>query len=192
MICDMCNGLGYHDNPKANRVSHVIAWERGYLEPIKCKKCGGSGFLLGNAQEVIDRLDVCHQIQNAVIIERNKTTHTYSDEMKVYISLPITGHPIDEVRKKADLAKQQLSDMGHEPVSPLDVSPDPDAPYAEHIGRDIAALLTCDAALFLDGWNKSNGCLLEYFAAIIYGKKVIHARKLQLNGKNIKIFQKLG
>lgn len=58
MICDMCNGLGYHDNPKANRVSHVIAWERGYLEPIKCKKCGGSGFLLGNAQEVIDRLDV--------------------------------------------------------------------------------------------------------------------------------------
>ncbi len=112
--------------------------------------------------------------------------------MKVYISLPITGHPIDEVRKKADQAKQQLSDMGHEPVSPLDVSPDPDAPYAEHIGRDIAALLTCDAALFLDGWNKSNGCLLEYFAAIIYGKKVIHARKMQLNGKNMKIFQKLG
>ena len=112
--------------------------------------------------------------------------------MKVYISLPITGHDLTEVRLRAGRAKQILISMGHEPVIPLDVSPDPDAPYAEHIGRDIAALITCDAALFLDGWNKSNGCLLEYFAAIIYGKKVIHARKLQLNGKNMKIFQKLG
>ena len=112
--------------------------------------------------------------------------------MTVYISLPITGHPLEEVHVRADYAKKHLRGHGHEPVSPLDVSPDPDAPYHEHIGRDIAALLTCDAALFLDGWNKSNGCLLEYFAAIIYGKKVIHARKLQLNGKNMKIFQKLG
>lgn len=112
--------------------------------------------------------------------------------MKVYISLPITGHDLTEVRRRAERAKQLLASMGHEPVIPLDVSPDPDAPYHEHIGRDIAALLQCDAVLFLDGWNKSNGCLLEYFAAIIYGKKVIHARKMQLNGKNMKIFQKLG
>ena len=101
--------------------------------------------------------------------------------MKVYISLPITGHPIDEVRKKADQAKQQLSDMGHEPVSPLDVSPDPDAPYAEHIGRDIAALLQCEAALFLDGWTASKGCRLEMEAAQIYGKKIYFEYDLRLN-----------
>ena len=112
--------------------------------------------------------------------------------MKIYISLPITGHDIEEVEARCIFAKSVLKKKGHTPVSPLDVSDNPDAPYHEHIGRDIAALLTCDAALFLDGWNKSNGCLLEYFAAIIYGKKVIHARKLQLNGKNMKIFQKLG
>lgn len=94
--------------------------------------------------------------------------------MKVYISLPITGHPIDEVRKKADQAKQQLSDMGHEPVSPLDVSPDPDAPYAEHIGRDIAALLECDAVVFLDGWQESKGCTLEHAAAKIYNKLITY------------------
>lgn len=94
--------------------------------------------------------------------------------MKVYISLPITGHPIDEVRKKADQAKQQLSDMGHEPVSPLDVSPDPDAPYAEHIGRDISALLECDAVVFLDGWQESKGCTLEHAAAKIYNKLITY------------------
>lgn len=101
--------------------------------------------------------------------------------MKVYISLPITGHPIDEVRKKADLAKQQLSDMGHEPVSPLDVSPDPDAPYHEHIGRDIAAMLTCDAALFLDDWGTSRGCYLEMEAAFIYKKEILF--ECQLNNE---------
>ena len=183
MICDMCNGLGYHDNPKANRVSHVIAWERGYLEPIKCKKCGGSGFLLGNAQEVIDRLDVCHQIQNAVIIERNKTTHTYSDEMKVYISLPITGHPIDEVRPRADYAKKRLRVHGHEPVSPLDdaVNPDLSLPYERLMGNDIAALLQCEAVLFLDGYLQSKGCNLEMEAAQIYGKKIYFEYDLRLN-----------
>ena len=101
--------------------------------------------------------------------------------MKVYISLPITGHPIDEVRKKADLAKQQLSDMGHEPVSPLDVSPNPDAPYHEHIGRDIAALLQCEAVIFLDGYISSKGCQLEMEAAEIYAKKLYFEYDLRLN-----------
>ena len=57
MICDMCNGKGWYENPKVNHVSNVIAWERGYTNPIKCRKCGGSGFLLGNADEIIKRLD---------------------------------------------------------------------------------------------------------------------------------------
>ena len=112
--------------------------------------------------------------------------------MKVYISLPITGHDIEEVEARCIFAKAVLEKKGHTPVSPLDVSDNPDASYAEHMGRDITALLECDAVMFLDGWEESNGCLLEYFAAIIYGKKVIRARKMQLNGKNMKIFQKLG
>ena len=114
--------------------------------------------------------------------------------MKVYISIPITGHDIKDVEQRISRAKEALRNFGHEPVSPLDpeVNNDRSKPYGVLLGNDIAALLTCDAALFLDGWNKSNGCLLEYFAAIIYGKKVIHARKLQLNGKNMNIFQKLG
>lgn len=114
--------------------------------------------------------------------------------MKIYISLPITGRPMKEVVDRIECVKKRLREMGHEPVSPLDpaVNNDHSKPYNILLGNDIAALLECDASLFLDGWNKSNGCLLEYFAAIIYGKKVIRARKLQLNGKNMKIFQKLG
>lgn len=58
MICDMCNGKGWYENPKVNHVLNVIAWERGYTNPIRCRKCGGIGFLLGNADEIIKRLNV--------------------------------------------------------------------------------------------------------------------------------------
>lgn len=101
--------------------------------------------------------------------------------MKVYISLPITGHPLEEVRHRADYAKRRLRAHGHEPVSPLDVSPDPDAPYHEHIGRDIAALLQCEAVIFLDGYISSKGCQLEMEAAEIYGKKLYFEYDLRLN-----------
>ena len=94
--------------------------------------------------------------------------------MKIYISLPITGHDIEEVEARCIFAKAVLEKKGHTPVSPLDVSTDPDATYAEHMGRDIAALLECDAVLFLEGYEDSRGCRLEHAAAEIYGKRIIY------------------
>ena len=32
MICDMCHGKGWYENPKINHVSGVVAWERGYTK----------------------------------------------------------------------------------------------------------------------------------------------------------------
>ena len=50
---------------------------------------------------------------------------------KVYISLPITGCDIDEVEAKSIFVSSVLENKGYIPVSPLDVSPDPDATYAD-------------------------------------------------------------
>lgn len=94
--------------------------------------------------------------------------------MKVYISLPITGHDIEEVEARLIFAKAVLEKKGHTPVSPLDVSDNPDASYAEHMGRDIAALLECDAVVFLEGWQESKGCTLEHAAAKIYNKLITY------------------
>ena len=94
--------------------------------------------------------------------------------MKVYISLPITGHDIEEVEARCIFAKAVLKKKGHTPVSPLDVSDNPDASYAEHMGRDISALLECDAVVFLDGWRESKGCTLEHAAAKIYNKLITY------------------
>ena len=94
--------------------------------------------------------------------------------MKVYISLPITGHDIEEVEARCIFAKSVLKRKGHTPVSPLDVSDNPDASYAEHMGRDISALLECDAVVFLEGWRESKGCRLEHAAAEIYNKLITY------------------
>lgn len=58
MICDKCKGKGYITNPKLFQVPSWRAYEMGYDKPIKCRKCGGSGFILGNAKEVMNILDV--------------------------------------------------------------------------------------------------------------------------------------
>ena len=102
--------------------------------------------------------------------------------MKIYISLPITGHDIEEVEASCIYASGVIQAKGHTPVSPLDVSPDPAATYAQHMGNDIAALLECDAVVLLDGWQLSNGCQLELVAAHIYQLRCYYSLE-QINPK---------
>lgn len=100
--------------------------------------------------------------------------------MKIYISLPISGRPMDEVRNESEKAKAAIEKLGYVPVSPLDVSPDPDAPYSEHIGKDFFALLECDAIVLLKGFFVLRRCLLEHEAARIYGKQIFYWKELGL------------
>lgn len=95
--------------------------------------------------------------------------------MKIYISLPITGNDIEEVEASCIYASGVIQAKGHTPLSPLDVSPDSDATYAEHMGNDIEALLNCDAVLFMPEWRSSKGCRLENSAAEIYEKKIFYS-----------------
>lgn len=92
---------------------------------------------------------------------------------KIYISLPITGQPIVEARKKAQVVKAEMSNRGHNVITPFDVCLEKNMPYSYYMGKDIMALLECDTVYFIRGWEKSRGCLLEYSAAKIYGKEMM-------------------
>ncbi len=96
--------------------------------------------------------------------------------MKIYISIPISGHDIEKQRATANVIADKLRKLGHEPVNPFDT---PEAPpdmidkekYAYYMGEDIKKLLICDAVFLCEGWYESKGCRLEAKTALIYGLK---------------------
>lgn len=91
--------------------------------------------------------------------------------MKVYISIPITGHDEKKQREKADLVKGRLSRYGHEVVSPFEIYCGKNPSYEDYICADLRALMDCDAVYFCEGWGKSVGCCIEKAVAEIYSKR---------------------
>lgn len=98
---------------------------------------------------------------------------------KIYISLPITGQPIVEARRKAQAIKTEISKMGHVVITPFDVCPKKDMPYSYYMGKDIMALLECDAILMMPGWSASKGCMAEFEVAKIYNKELLFFNELK-------------
>jgi len=72
MICDKCHGKGYVSNPHLYQVPSWMAYERGYDIPIKCVKCGGSGFILSNAEEIMRTLDIAIKNKRTLSIRELK------------------------------------------------------------------------------------------------------------------------
>lgn len=94
--------------------------------------------------------------------------------MKVYISLPISGHDIDEVKRRAETVKERLQESGHEVITPFDVCTEEGRSYAYNMGKDIEALLECEAIYMDSGWHRSRGCMAEFEVAKVYGKEIIN------------------
>ena len=101
---------------------------------------------------------------------------------RIYISIPISGHDIEEVKAKAiDIIERLLWDVFElkkgrnrpDIITPFDVCHEPDKPYSYYMGKDIEALLECDAIFLCEGWQNSKGCMAEFEVARIYGKKIM-------------------
>ena len=111
---------------------------------------------------------------------------------KIYISIPISGHDLDEVNKKLARVKEEYlkglygdkwAQHRGEVITPIEINKENlNAPYPTLMGKDIEALLDqeCDTVFLCSGWRESKGCRLEYHAACIYGKHILEERD---NGK---------
>ena len=99
--------------------------------------------------------------------------------MKIYISIPITGHDLNTQTGKALEIAEKIKALGHEPVNPFDT---PLAPpemsdkemYAYYMGEDIKRLLMCDGAYFHPKWTKSKGYSTEHDIASRYGLELFY------------------
>lgn len=101
---------------------------------------------------------------------------------RIYISIPISGHDIEEVKAKARVVRVRLlydvfglKKGCHRPdiITPFDVCPETDKSYSYYMGKDIEALLECDAIYLCEGWQNSKGCMAEFEVARIYGKEIM-------------------
>lgn len=110
-----------------------------------------------------------------------------SEPLRVYISGPISGLPIEGARLAFKMAADGLAAQGRVPVNPCDLAaPEgcrcPGATgqagsgsgheWSCYMRKDIAALTTCDAILMLPGWEKSHGARRELDVATTIGLDV--------------------
>lgn len=95
------------------------------------------------------------------------------NKKKLYISLPISGLPLESVAIEAERYKEIFERSGYDVITLFDVCPESDKSYSFYMGKDIEALLDCDAIYLAPGWANSKGCTAEYEVARIYGKEII-------------------
>lgn len=91
--------------------------------------------------------------------------------MKVYISIPITGRNMEDVKAEASKAKSLFEDA----ITKFEVCSEENKSYSYYMGRDIEELLECDAIYLCKGWQNSKGCQAEYQIAKIYDKQILIA-----------------
>lgn len=106
--------------------------------------------------------------------------------VKVYISLPITGCE-DTVRQRYEEAVKNVKEMYNvygrdiDIVSPVDIDVididdinfDSTKDWAYWMGRDLETLLRCDTIYMSEGWENSKGCRVEKACAEASGLLVI-------------------
>ena len=100
---------------------------------------------------------------------------------RIYLSLPIkdTGFTTlqrmeyaNEVKRLIELRYDARNEIVNV-ITPFDVNENEDKDsYARKMGNDIEALLECDIVCFCEGWQNSDGCMLEFAAANIYKKEI--------------------
>src|SRR4051812_29923375 len=90
--------------------------------------------------------------------------------MLYYLGGPMTG--LSEYNFPAfDRAAAELRDLGYEVVSAHEVDYNEDEmtrgskPYLDYVKGDLVAMLGCDAVIFLPGYKRSRGCMIELHLA---------------------------
>ena len=102
------------------------------------------------------------------------------ERKKCYISLPIEGRDIDEVKKEIEKYKTSLRRRGYSPVSPFDREVDFNATHEQHMREDFKLLLDCDVILMTYNWEHSVGCRAELNVALACDIKIIYTMNAAL------------
>lgn len=91
---------------------------------------------------------------------------------RIYLSAPITGRDRQERENYFAEVEDWAKSNGLAVFNPLHNGLAPDAPYTQHMKKDITELMKCDMAFFGRGWQQSRGCATEYAVASAIGLQI--------------------
>ena len=89
----------------------------------------------------------------------------------IYLSIPISGMPVNEVKDKANEYKRTLEVeyLDYDIYTPFDVVNEENKEYGYYMGKDIEFIIQhADIVIFVYDYNESKGCNLEFETAKIY------------------------
>lgn len=94
----------------------------------------------------------------------------------IYISGPITGYDIHERVSVFEVAaKKAAKESGRPYINPLGIGYGENESYTheDYMREDIEQLVKyCDSIYLMKGWEKSEGCKIEYEVAKACGMKI--------------------
>ena len=95
--------------------------------------------------------------------------------MKIYISGKMTGLEFMDIYPKFKYAENIISELGHEALNPVVISPYcQKKTWQNYMVDDIAALLTANAILMLPCWGQSKGARIERAIAQELGLRIYY------------------
>lgn len=92
--------------------------------------------------------------------------------MKVMISQPMRGKSEEQIREERVELVKKLEAQGHEVVDTIFAQEPPkDCDTAiYYLAKSIEAIGKVDEVVFMSGWDKARGCLVEHQVAMMYDK----------------------
>lgn len=99
--------------------------------------------------------------------------------MKIMISQPMRGKTQEEIIKEREGVVSLLTGMGFEVLESIfeDSAPESCDKALFLLGKSFCVMSEADGVLFMDGWEKTDGCFLEHEAAKRYKKKIFYSPK---------------
>ena len=90
--------------------------------------------------------------------------------MRIMISQPMNGKTEKQIRDERKYLIQELEEQGHEVIDTIIKDFDDEVSPILYLAKSIEFLDRADAVIFMKGWEKARGCLIEHETALRYGK----------------------
>lgn len=89
--------------------------------------------------------------------------------MKIMISQPMSGKTEQQIRKERKDLANKLMDEGYEVIDTIFNFEDVKAnKFVYYLAKSIEAMSIADCIIFMKGWEKARGCIIEHDIAQKY------------------------